>query len=136
MRKPHSRRQIYVVRSAAVVALGMTAATLRSIAPAFGATHGSRGAPSPIKLGLASYTFRNFSRAQMITWMKQLNLTGLNAKDTKDHLPMDPTAEHRPCRTTRPTASICTPPAPFISRRTMTTTSAPSSSTASAPVSR
>jgi sugar phosphate isomerase/epimerase len=51
------------------------------------------GAPSPIRLGLASYTFRNFSRTQMIGWMKQLNLTGLNAKDAKDHLPMDATAE-------------------------------------------
>jgi sugar phosphate isomerase/epimerase len=51
------------------------------------------GAASPIKLGLASYTFRNFQRAQVIGWMKQLNLTGLNAKDAKDHLPMDATGE-------------------------------------------
>jgi sugar phosphate isomerase/epimerase len=51
------------------------------------------GAPSPIKLGLASYTFRNFERSQVIGWMKQLSLAGLNAKDAKDHLPMDPTAE-------------------------------------------
>jgi sugar phosphate isomerase/epimerase len=47
----------------------------------------------PVKLGLASYTFRNFTRAQMIPWMKQLSITGLNAKDVKDHLPMDPAAE-------------------------------------------
>jgi sugar phosphate isomerase/epimerase len=51
------------------------------------------GKPSPIHLGLASYTFRNFTRAQMIGYMKQLNLTALNAKDVKDHLPMDPTEE-------------------------------------------
>lgn len=51
------------------------------------------GKPSPIKLGLASYTFRNFDRAQVIAWLKQLHLTGLNAKDVKDHLPMDATAE-------------------------------------------
>jgi Xylose isomerase-like TIM barrel len=44
---------------------------------------------SPIRLGLASYTFRNFSRAQMIGFMKQLDVFGLNAKDVKDHLPMD-----------------------------------------------
>ena len=44
---------------------------------------------SPIRLGLASYTFRNFSRAQMIAFMKQLNVFALNAKDVKDHLPMD-----------------------------------------------
>jgi sugar phosphate isomerase/epimerase len=48
---------------------------------------------SPIRLGLASYTFRNFSRAQMIAFMKQLNVSELNAKDVKDHLPMDPQQE-------------------------------------------
>ena len=49
--------------------------------------------PPPINLGLASYTFRNFSRAQLIGFMKQLNVLALNAKDTKDHLPMDPQQE-------------------------------------------
>jgi sugar phosphate isomerase/epimerase len=44
---------------------------------------------SAIRLGLASYTFRNFSRAQMIGFLKQLNVLDLNAKDVKDHLPMD-----------------------------------------------
>jgi sugar phosphate isomerase/epimerase len=43
----------------------------------------------PIRLGLASYTFRNFSRAQMIGFMKQLDVFALNAKDVKDHLPTD-----------------------------------------------
>jgi sugar phosphate isomerase/epimerase len=47
----------------------------------------------PVHLGLCSYTFRNFTRAQMIGYMKQLNMLALNAKDTKDHLPMDPTEE-------------------------------------------
>src|ERR1022692_2016687 len=47
----------------------------------------------PIRLGLASYTFRNFSRAQMIGFLKTLNITGINAKDTKDHLPMAPDEE-------------------------------------------
>lgn len=49
--------------------------------------------PSPIRLGLASYTFRNFPRAQLIAFMKQLNVSQLNAKDVKDHLPMDPRGE-------------------------------------------
>jgi sugar phosphate isomerase/epimerase len=49
--------------------------------------------PSPVHLGMASYTFRNFTRAQAIGFMKQLNLSELNAKDTKDHLPMDPGEE-------------------------------------------
>jgi sugar phosphate isomerase/epimerase len=44
---------------------------------------------SPIRLGVASYTFRNFSRAQTIGYLKQLNVLALNAKDVKDHLPMD-----------------------------------------------
>jgi len=48
---------------------------------------------SPIRLGLASYTLRNFSREQMIGFMKQLNLFALNAKDVKDHLPMAPQEE-------------------------------------------
>jgi sugar phosphate isomerase/epimerase len=48
---------------------------------------------SPVRLGLASYTFRNFSRAQLIGFMKQLNVLALNAKDVKDHLPLDPHEE-------------------------------------------
>jgi sugar phosphate isomerase/epimerase len=48
---------------------------------------------SPVRLGLASYTFRNFSRAQMIGFMKQLNVFALNVKDVKDHLPIEPQAE-------------------------------------------
>jgi sugar phosphate isomerase/epimerase len=55
-------------------------------------SHAATGEP-PIRLGMASYTFRNFTRAQMIPFLKQLNVTGLNAKDTKDHLPMDPGEE-------------------------------------------
>lgn len=51
------------------------------------------GAASPIQLGLASYTFRNFTRAQLIGFMKQLHVMSLNPKDAKDHLPMDPAAE-------------------------------------------
>ncbi|HVC47317.1 MAG TPA: sugar phosphate isomerase/epimerase [Terracidiphilus sp.] len=51
------------------------------------------GPPAPIRLGLASYTFRNFSRAELIGFMQQLGVSALNAKDVKDHLPMDPAAE-------------------------------------------
>jgi sugar phosphate isomerase/epimerase len=40
-----------------------------------------------IRLGMASYTFRNFDRARVIEWMKQLKLDRLNCKDVKDHLP-------------------------------------------------
>jgi len=47
-------------------------------------------ADSPIHFGVASYAFRNFTRAQMIAFLKQLNVLALNAKDVKDHLPTDP----------------------------------------------
>ena len=83
-----SRRNF--VRSSALLAAASTLPVARN---AFAQLTEAGGKPSPIKLGLASYTFRNFPRAQMITWMKQLNITGLNAKDAKDHLPMDPAAE-------------------------------------------
>lgn len=53
-----------------------------------------REGPSPdrtfsIRLGVASYTFRDFSRAQLIGFLKQLNVSNVNLKDVKDHLPTD-----------------------------------------------
>jgi sugar phosphate isomerase/epimerase len=51
------------------------------------------GKPAPVKLGLASYTFRNFTRAQTIGAMQELRLSDINCKDAKDHLPMDAAAE-------------------------------------------
>jgi sugar phosphate isomerase/epimerase len=78
------------VRSSAMIA---AASALPITQPAFSELREAGGSPSPIRLGLASYTFRNFTRAQMITWMKQLSITSLNPKDAKDHLPMEPAAE-------------------------------------------
>jgi sugar phosphate isomerase/epimerase len=75
--------------STTAVVAGAFASPLRTLA----SPRAASGAPTPIRLGLASYTFRNFPRAQVIAWMRQLDLTGLNAKDAKDHLPMDPAAE-------------------------------------------
>ena len=43
--------------------------------------------PYPFRLGIASYTFRQFSRSQMIGFAKQLQVATLNLKDVKDHLP-------------------------------------------------
>lgn len=43
---------------------------------------------SPIRLGIASYTFRNFDQAHLLDFMKQLNTSYLNLKDV--HLPMTP----------------------------------------------
>jgi sugar phosphate isomerase/epimerase len=56
----------------------------------------SFGAPQSepaIRLGIASYTFRNFTRAELIGFLKKLNISDLNAKDVKDHLPSDSVAE-------------------------------------------
>ena len=78
------------VRSSAMIA---AASALPITQPAFSELREAGGSPSPIRLGLASYTFRNFTRAQMISWMKQLSITSLNPKDAKDHLPMEPAAE-------------------------------------------
>jgi sugar phosphate isomerase/epimerase len=79
-----SRRDF--VRSGAAIAAACSApAHILALAH----QHPAAGQPSPIRLGLASYTFRNFNRAQMIGFMKQLNVFALNAKDVKDHLPMD-----------------------------------------------
>ena len=77
--------------STSVIAAAACAAT-KSI-PALAEPSEKTGSPSPVNLGLASYTFRNFTRAQLVAYMKQLNVTALNAKDAKDHLPMDPTQE-------------------------------------------
>jgi sugar phosphate isomerase/epimerase len=79
-----SRRDF--VRSGALAAAACATSTRVLAAP-------TMEVASPVRLGLASYTFRNFDRAQLIGFMKQLNVSELNAKDVKDHLPMDPTEE-------------------------------------------
>src|SRR5271170_5699382 len=75
------------VRSGALAAAAYAAS---SSLPAAAQSH---DAPTPVRLGLCSYTFRNFDRAQMIGFMQQLNVFALNVKDVKDHLPMDPQQE-------------------------------------------
>ncbi len=42
---------------------------------------------APFRLGMASYTFRDFERAKVIEFLKQLHIDTLNCKDVKDHLP-------------------------------------------------
>jgi sugar phosphate isomerase/epimerase len=87
-----SRRDF--IRSGALTAAALSApagslALLQASPAASSDTRPSADEASPIRLGLASYTFRNFNRTQMIGFMKQLNVFALNAKDVKDHLPMD-----------------------------------------------
>ncbi|HVR26323.1 MAG TPA: sugar phosphate isomerase/epimerase [Candidatus Polarisedimenticolia bacterium] len=83
-----SRRDF--IRSGALIAAAY--GTSKKISAMAQAPPSSDDTP-PIRLGLASYTFRNFSRAQLIGFMKQLNVFALNAKDVKDHLPSDPPEE-------------------------------------------
>lgn len=78
------------IRSGALVTASFAVANRL---PPLWAQRSLSNAPFPINLGLASYTFRNFSRTQLIGFMKQLNVSALNAKDTKDHLPLDPQQE-------------------------------------------
>src|SRR6267143_786163 len=78
------------IRSGAMAAAALAASDKFSAA---GATRPPAEEGLPIRRGVASYTFRNFSRAQMIGFLKQLNVLALNAKDVKDHLPMEPQEE-------------------------------------------
>src|SRR5258708_40243425 len=88
MKNIFSRRDF--VRSGALVGAAIPASKHQ-----FAATGGRPPANEKpaIRLGVASYTFRNFSRAQMIGFLKQLNVLALNAKDFKDHIPMEPQEE-------------------------------------------
>ena len=73
-------------------ALTAASSTLLRV-PAFGVPAQATGKPNPIQLGLATYTFRNFTREQMVGFLKQINVNSLNAKDVKDHLPADEQGE-------------------------------------------
>jgi hypothetical protein len=53
-------------------ALAAAAGVASSAVPTLAQPTAAAGKPSPIHLGLASYTFRNFTRDQMIGYMKQL----------------------------------------------------------------
>jgi sugar phosphate isomerase/epimerase len=82
-------RRTFVGSGALAAAAYATSGVMPAVA--LGAPQGDT--PSPFNLGLCSYTFRNFDRAQLIGFMKQLNVLALNAKDVKDHLPMEPAEE-------------------------------------------
>ena len=77
-------RRSFVRRGAlAAAALAMPSSLLEAI----------ESSGVPVRLGVASYTFREFSRAQMIGYLQQLHIADLNAKDVKDHLPANPALE-------------------------------------------
>jgi sugar phosphate isomerase/epimerase len=92
MKQTFSRRS-FVQSGALIAAACAVPGSASGAVPAFAEPSEANAKPSPVRLGLASYTFRNFTRAQMIGFMKELNVTALNAKDVKDHLPMEPEEE-------------------------------------------
>ena len=85
---PTSRRDF--LRSGAVAAAVAATSASVSVPKLFAEPKQDALKPSPIKLGIASYTFRQFDRAHVIEWMKEVKVYNLNAKDVKDHLPMTP----------------------------------------------
>jgi len=88
MKQEMSRRSF--VQSGALIA----AACATPVAlPAFAEPRQAALKPSPLQFGIATYTFRNFTRAQMLGFLKELEITSINCKDAKDHLPMDPAEE-------------------------------------------
>jgi sugar phosphate isomerase/epimerase len=89
--KPIFSRRNFIQSSSLMAAACVASSATPSLAHAQAVP--ASGKPSPVHLGLASYTFREFTRTQMIGFMKQLNLADLNVKDIKDHLPTDPAKE-------------------------------------------
>ena len=84
-----SRRDFLSAGAAAAAAFAGTPA----LAPAPRRAEVQRkGRSAPIRLGLASNTFRNSSRAELIGYMKELHDSDLNVRDVS-HLPMDPARE-------------------------------------------
>ena len=86
MENSYSRRDFVRTGAALAAAVSLPGVTSRALAEV---KKRSIELP-PIKLGVASYTFRSFPRAQVIDYLKQLKVSTLNAKDVKDHLPMTP----------------------------------------------
>jgi sugar phosphate isomerase/epimerase len=73
-------------------AVAGAAVALRATDAEIGNGAGTKQAPSvPIRLGVASYSFRKFGRADLIQFMHELNTSYLNVKDV--HLPMGTPAE-------------------------------------------
>jgi sugar phosphate isomerase/epimerase len=91
MKNSFSRRDF--VRSGALLAAAASASVPAAAFAAAPVPEPGPVAPPPFKLGIASYTFRSFTRDKVIENLKQLKVTTINCKDVKDHLPMDPAAE-------------------------------------------
>src|SRR5882724_5055958 len=80
MKNTFSRRN-FVQSGALIAAASVTPGAI----PLLAQPSQAAGKPLPIQLGVASYTFRNFTREKMIGFMKQLNVSALNGKDVKNN---------------------------------------------------
>jgi sugar phosphate isomerase/epimerase len=88
------RREFLKAGGAAVAGIAVTGvAKIRSKDRPLHEESSPADAGLAIRLGIASYTFRNFSRAEMIGFLKQAHVSDMNLKDTKDHLPADAVEE-------------------------------------------
>ncbi len=86
---PASRRKVLLGGTA------LAASTFLSPGRAFGiGGQTSDSTASPIRLGIASYTFRKFDQPHLIEFMKELKTPYLNLKDM--HLPMTPVDQIAP----------------------------------------
>ena len=85
-----SRREF--VRTSAAISAGVVAPGFASLCSGRSLDR-SAAAQEAVKLGIASYTFRAFTRAQMSPFLKELHTSDVNVKDVKDHLPADAQAE-------------------------------------------
>ncbi len=72
----------------------LTASAFLSKTPTAMASDSQPASTSPIRLGIASYTFRNFDQAHLIDFMKELKTPYLNVKEM--HLPMTPADQVAP----------------------------------------
>ncbi len=82
MNNPIERRSFL-----AFSAMALSAAAVRGAYGQSAQQDAKPAAQLPVRLGMCSYTFRNFDRAQLIGFLKQLEITTINLKDAKDHLP-------------------------------------------------
>jgi len=82
MNGPINRRQLLTGSAAALAASAFTGRS------AFAAAAPAQLRTSPIRLGIATYTFRKFDDAHLIDFMHQLKCPYINCKDM--HLPMSP----------------------------------------------
>src|SRR5262249_44533465 len=82
MKPKIQRRDFLGLSVATIAAASLTTSSTWSLEP----FRTGSGSNSPIRLGVASYSFRKFDRTAVIGFMKQLGTPYLNVKEV--HLPM------------------------------------------------